>query len=82
LLILVQWLVHRYPPQASPSQAKPNPTAGAAALNSQNMAMISESKAGELADNIMRPLEEAERVVGGLDVNFEMIVGIARTFAW
>ena len=56
--------------------------AGAAALNSQNMATISASKAGELADNIMRPLEEAERVVVGLDVDFEMIVGIARTFAW
>jgi len=43
---------------------------------------MSAAKAGEFADNVMRPLEEAERVVGGLDVDIEMIVGIARTFAW
>lgn len=47
-----------------------------------NVRSRSSAKAGEVIDEVVRPLQEVESVFGGRNVDIELFVGIARTFAW
>lgn len=85
LLLLAQWLVHRYPPLMVTPRSNGQSaldTGKTTALSGNGTRTRAAAKLERIKDEVVAPLEEAERAVVGRWVDTELFVGIARTFCW
>ena len=88
LLLLVQWLVHRYPPmpvRENPKYKEENTGGTSSAVSSSTMRTRVSTKLEDIAEEILSPVEDAikdEQALVKRNVDLELFVGIARTFSW